>query len=76
MLASVPSEAEPLLWKLAEQVAARQPYVPLLVIDPAMPLPANGIPFSQMGGSTDRLSARLRAALESLWQKIANSCAV
>jgi hypothetical protein len=63
VLASAPPEAEPLLWKLAEQVAARQPYVPLLVIDPTMPLPANGIPFSQMGGNGDRLSARLRAAL-------------
>jgi hypothetical protein len=28
-----------------------------------MPLPANAIPFSHSGGNTDRLSARLRAAL-------------
>jgi hypothetical protein len=63
VMASAPSDAEPLLWKLAERVAARQPYVPLLVIDPTTPLPANGIPLSQTSGSPDRLSARLRAAL-------------
>jgi hypothetical protein len=63
VLVSASSDAWPLLLKLAEQVAARQPYVPLLVIDPDMPLPANAIPFSRIGGNIDRLSARLRAAL-------------
>jgi hypothetical protein len=63
VLASASSDAEPSLRKLAQQLAARQPYTPLLVIDPKMPLPANGIPFSQVGGNIDRLSARLRAAL-------------
>jgi hypothetical protein len=63
VMVSAPADAETLLWKLAEQVAARQPYVPLLVIDPEMSLPENGIPFSQIGGNIDRLSARLRAAL-------------
>jgi hypothetical protein len=63
VLASAPLEVEPLLWTLAERVAARKPYVPLLVIDPTTLLPANGIPFSQIGGNADRLSARLRAAL-------------
>jgi GGDEF domain-containing protein len=63
VLVSASSDAGPLLWKLAEQVAARQPYVPLLVIDPKMPLPANAIPFSHLEGNIDRLSARLRAAL-------------
>jgi hypothetical protein len=63
VLVSAPPDAEPLLWKLAEQVAARRPYVPLLVIDPKMSLPANGIPFSPIGGNINRLSARLRAAL-------------
>jgi hypothetical protein len=51
------------LAQLAEQVAAQRPYVPLLVIDPKSRLPANAIPFAQTGGSIERLSARLRAAL-------------
>jgi GGDEF domain-containing protein len=51
------------LWQLAQQVAAQRPYVPLLVIDPKPRLPVNAIPFSQAGGSVERLSARLRAAL-------------
>jgi hypothetical protein len=63
VLVSASSDAAPLLRRLAEQVAARQPYVPLLVIDPQMPLPANAIPFSRIAGNIDRLSARLRAAL-------------
>jgi GGDEF domain-containing protein len=63
VLVSAPPDARLSLWKLAEQVAARQPYVPLLVIDPEIALPANAIPFSQMVGGIDRLSARLRAAL-------------
>ena len=48
---------------LAKQIAARQPYVPLIAIDPETSLPENAIPFSQSGASPDRLSARLRAAL-------------
>src|SRR3954452_18758504 len=63
VLVSAASDAEPLLKNLAEQVATRNPYVPLLVIDPQLPLPGNAIPFSQSGGGIERLSARLRAAL-------------
>jgi hypothetical protein len=63
VLVSASPDAGPLLWKLAEQVASRQPYVPMLVIDPNMPLPANAIPFSRIGRNFDHLSARLRAAL-------------
>ena len=51
------------LENLAQQIAARQPYLPLIVIDPETSLPDNAIPFSQGGGSSDRLRARLRAAL-------------
>src|ERR1700681_4676416 len=43
VLVSASPDAGPLLWKLAAQVASRQPYVPMLVIDPNMPLPANAI---------------------------------
>jgi hypothetical protein len=58
------SEAgEPGFEPLAKQIAARHPYLPLIAIDPRMPLPENAIPFSQAGGNFDRLSARLRAAL-------------
>jgi len=48
---------------LAKRIAGRQPYLPLLAIDPGMRLPENAIPFSQAGGNFDRLVARLRAAL-------------
>ncbi|WP_028346014.1 hypothetical protein [Bradyrhizobium murdochi] len=62
------------LAELAVRVAARQPYLPLIAIDPQNPVPDNAIPFfqsqvfqsqvphAQQGGS-DRLAARLRAAL-------------
>jgi hypothetical protein len=63
VLVSASSDAGPSLRRLAEQLSTLQPYVPLLVIDPSMPLPANAIPFSHIGGNIDRLSARLRAAL-------------
>lgn len=53
----------PGLEPLAKQIAARQPYVPLIAIDPGMALPENAIPFSQVGDNFDRLTARLRAAL-------------
>src|SRR6266702_7689588 len=49
--------------RLAKRIAARQPYLPLLAIDPSIRLPENAIPFSQASGNFDRLVARLRAAL-------------
>ena len=48
---------------LATRIAARQPYLPLIAIDPKMALPDNAIPFFQIQGHPERLSARLRAAL-------------
>src|SRR3978361_1786039 len=48
---------------LAKRVAARQPYLPLIAIDPKIALPDNAIPFFQIQGHPDRLIARLRAAL-------------
>ena len=60
----ITSEAgEPDFKRLAKQIAARQPYLPLIAIDPVMALPENAIPFSQVGDNFDRLTARLRAAL-------------
>jgi hypothetical protein len=48
---------------LAEFVAARTPYLPLIAIGPSSSLPDNAIPFSSHGGAFDRLPARLNAAL-------------
>jgi hypothetical protein len=58
------SEAsEPGFAALAKQIAAAEPYLPLIVVDPLISLPENAIPFAQSGGNFDRLLARLRAAL-------------
>jgi hypothetical protein len=61
------------LAELAARVAARQPYLPMIAVDPRVPHPDNVIPFfqsrssqtqtSQPQGGADRLAARLRAAL-------------
>ena len=48
---------------LASQVAAMQPYVPLIVADPIMPCPGNALPYSSSNGGFERLGARLKAAL-------------
>ena len=48
---------------LAKQIAARQPYLPLIAVDPEIALPQNAIPFTQTEAQADRLVARLRAAL-------------
>lgn len=48
---------------LANAIAARKPYLPLIAVDPEGMLPENAIPFASGGGHFDRLPARLRAAL-------------
>jgi hypothetical protein len=63
VVAVISGTGEPRFESLAQQIAARQPYLPLIAIDPGMRLPENAIPFSQMGDNCDRLAARLRAAL-------------
>jgi hypothetical protein len=63
VLVTSPEPGEPGLTALAKQVAARQPYLPLIAIDPDAELPENAIPFRQSGGNFDRLMARLRASL-------------
>src|ERR1700692_4609806 len=63
ILVASSESAEPDFAALAKQVAATQPYLPLIAVDPAASLPANAIPFAQSGGNFDRLLARLRAAL-------------
>ncbi|HEU0081944.1 MAG TPA: GGDEF domain-containing protein [Bradyrhizobium sp.] len=56
-------EAGPQFAALAAQAAELRPYVPLIVIDPAVQLPPNALPLAAVDGSIDRLGARLRAAL-------------
>jgi len=64
VLAATSDTDEAGLAELAARVAARQPYLPLISVDPQAPHPDNVIPFFQsQGGSSDRLVARLRAAL-------------
>jgi hypothetical protein len=63
VLVASPQTVEPGFAALAEQIAARKPYLPLIAVDPATPLPENAIPFAQSSGNADRLIARLRAAL-------------
>ena len=63
VLASVAGIDDIRLANLAARVAACQPYLPLIAIDPERPLPDNAIPFFQVQGNADRLMARLRAAL-------------
>jgi len=63
VLVATSATAEPSFEALAKQIAARQPYLPLIAVDPQTSLPENAIPFSQTGGNFERLAARLRAAL-------------
>ena len=63
VLVAISDEAEPGFAALAKQIAARQPYLPLIAVDPVAALPENAIPFSQPDGNFDRLTARLSAAL-------------
>src|ERR1700712_2082269 len=47
VLVAISDEAEPGFEALAQQIAARQPYLPLIAVAPAETLPENAIPFSQ-----------------------------
>jgi hypothetical protein len=63
VLVAISEAGEPRLEKLAQAVAARQPYLPLIAVGAKTPLPHNALAFSPTGGNFDRLAARLRAAL-------------
>jgi hypothetical protein len=63
VLAAMSETADPGFAALAQEIAAARPYLPLIAIDPQTALPDNAIPFSQSQGHSDRLIARLRAAL-------------
>src|SRR5881392_2420581 len=47
----------------AVRAAECQPYLPVISIDPDAPIPDHFIPFFSSQGGSDRLAARLRAAL-------------
>lgn len=63
VLVDAPGADEVLLAALAEQIAARKPYLPLIAVEPDGSLPDSALPFAPHGGNFDRLPARLRAAL-------------
>src|SRR5712664_2468194 len=63
VLVAMSATAEAGFEALAKQIAAQQPYLPLIAVDPQTSLPENAIPFAQIGGHFERLPARLRAAL-------------
>ena len=54
---------EPALEALAEQIATREPYLPLIVVDPETSLPDNAIPFAYSDGHPELLLARISSAL-------------
>ena len=63
VLVAMSASAEPGFKALAKQIAAQQPYLPLIAVDPLISLPENAIPFAHTGGHFERLPARLLAAL-------------
>jgi hypothetical protein len=78
VLAAMSDVSEAKFAALARRIAARQPYLPLIAVDPKIQLPDNAIPFFQSQdrqsqdrqsqdiqsqGNANRLIARLRAAL-------------
>jgi hypothetical protein len=63
VLATPSAGQEPHLAALAKTIAAQQLYLPLVAVDAQGALPHNALPFSVNGGNSDRLIARLRAAL-------------
>jgi hypothetical protein len=48
---------------VAKAIADQKLYLPLIAVDAQTTLPHNALPFSLRGGNSDRLIARLRAAL-------------
>ena len=63
VLAAMAGAGQPAFDALARQIAASEPYLPLIAVDPTGELPENAIPFAQGNAGTDRLLARLNAAL-------------
>ena len=54
---------KPAFEALAGQISAREPYLPLVVVDPTTKLPDNAMPFAYGDDHPERLLARISAAL-------------
>jgi hypothetical protein len=54
---------KPALEALAKQIATREPYTPMIVVDADMRLPDNAIPFAYSGDHPERLLARISSVL-------------
>jgi hypothetical protein len=54
---------KPALEALARQIATREPYLPLIVVDPETRLPDNAIPCAYSDDHPERLLARISSAL-------------
>jgi hypothetical protein len=63
VVAALTAGHEPHLPALAKTIADQTLYLPLIAVDAQASLPINALPFSLRGGNSDRLIARLRAAL-------------
>ena len=61
------------LAELAARVAARQPYLPLISVDPRVPHPDNVIPFFQT--RSRKLNCKLKAAPTVWWPACVPRCA-
>jgi hypothetical protein len=63
VLAALSDGHEPHLASVARKIANQPLYLPLVAVDAPGLLPHNALPFAQRGSNSDRLIARLRAAL-------------
>lgn len=63
VLVACPGMNKPALESLTRQIAAREPYLPLIAVDPETSLPDNSIPFAHSDDRPERLLARISAAL-------------
>ncbi|MFO1108789.1 MAG: GGDEF domain-containing protein [Bradyrhizobium sp.] len=63
VLASGSGMDKPAMEALAQQVASRQPYLPLIAVDPPSRLPEGVIPFAHSEDHPERLLSRVSSAL-------------
>jgi hypothetical protein len=63
VLAAASGGHEPHLAALAKTIAEQPLYLPMVAVDPQGALPANALPFASRRDNSERLIARLRAAL-------------
>src|SRR5262245_7350027 len=63
VLASSFGVDRPRLEALARQIAGREPYLPLIVVDPVTRLPDNAVPSAHHAEHPERLLARISSAL-------------